>query len=83
MRNYYAELRQAEKLGKVSVRDLLHVFLEEIKEEKDVNELDRLMDDISCLIIISGSKELSNMYSDLVVEVGRWYSKNANAFKGE
>lgn len=83
MRNYYAELRQAEKLGKASVRDLLHVFLEEIKEEKDVNELDRLMNDISCLIIISGSKELSNMYSDLAGEVGRWYSKNANALKGE
>lgn len=83
MRNYYAELRQAEKLGKASVRDLLHVFLEEIKEEKDVNELDRLMDDISCLIIISGSKELSKMYGDLAGGVGRWYSKNANAFKGE
>lgn len=83
MRNYYAELRQAEKLGKASVRDLLYVFLEEIKEEKDVNELDRLMDDISCLIVISGSKELSNMYGDLAGEVGCWYSKNANAFKGE
>lgn len=83
MRNYYAELRQAEKLGKASVRDLLHVFLDEIKEEKDVNELDRLLDDISCLMIISGSKELSKMYGELASEVGRWYSKNANAFKGE
>ena len=81
MRNYYTELRQAEKLGKASVRDLLYVFLDEIKEEKDVTELDRLMEDISCLIIISGSKELSNMYRDLAGEVGRWYSKNANAFK--
>lgn len=81
MRNYYAELRQAEKLGKASVRDLLYVFLDEIKEEKDVNELDRLMEDISCLIIISGNKALSNMYGDLAGEVGRWYSKNANAFK--
>ena len=83
MRNYFAELRQAEKLGKASVRDLLYVFLEEIKEEKDVNELDRLMEDISCLVIISGSKELSKMYGDLAEEVGRWYSKNANVFKGE
>ena len=83
MRNYYAELRQAEKLGKASVRDLLYVFLEEIKEEKDVNELDRLMEDISCLIIISGSKELSKMYGELSREAGRWYSKNVNAFKGE
>ena len=83
MRNYYAELRQAEKLGKASVRDLLYVFLDEIKEEKDVNELDRLMEDISCLIIISGNKALSNMYGDLAGEVGRWYSKNANVFKGE
>lgn len=83
MRNYYAELRQAEKLGKASVRDLLHVFLDEIKEEKDVNELDRLMEDISCMIIISGSKELSKMYGELSVEIDRWYSKNANAFKGE
>ena len=83
MRNYYAELRQAEKLGKASVRDLLHVFLEEIKEEKDVNELDRLMDDISCLIVISGSKELSKMYGELATEVGYWYRNNANVFKGE
>ena len=81
MRNYYAELRQAEKLGKASVRDLLYVFLNEIEEEKDVNELDRLMEDISCLIIISGSKELSKMYVELLREVGRWYSKNVNAFK--
>ena len=83
MRNYYAELRQAEKLGKASVRDLLYVFLNEIEEEKDVNELDRLMEDISYLIIISGSKELSKMYGELSWEVGRWYSKNVNAFKGE
>lgn len=83
MRNYYAELRQAEKLGKSSVRDLIYVFLEEVKEEKDVNELDRLMDNISCLMIISGSKELSKMYGELASEVGRWYSKNANVFKGE
>ena len=81
MRNYYAELRQAEKLGKASVRDLLYVFLDEIKEEKDVNELDRLMEDISCLFIISGSKELSKMYGELSKEVGRWFSKNVNAFK--
>ena len=81
MRNYYTELRQAEKLGKASVRDLLYVFLDEIKEEKDINELDRLMDDISCLIIISGSKELSKMYGELATEIGCWYSKNANAFK--
>ena len=62
MRNYYAELRQAEKLGKASVRDLLYVVLEEIKEEKDVRELDWLMEDIKCLTIISGSKKLSKMY---------------------
>lgn len=83
MRNYYAELRQAEKLGKASVRDLLYVFLDEIKEEKDVNELDRLLNDISCLMIICGSKELSKMYGELASEVGCWYSKNVNAFKGE
>lgn len=83
MRNYYAELRQAEKLGKATVRDLLHVFLDEIKEEKDALELDRLMEDISCLVIISGSKELRKMYGELTTEIGCWYSKNANAFKGE
>ena len=83
MRNYYAELRQAEKLGKASVRDLLHVFLDEIKEEKVVNELDRLLDDITCLTIIAGSKELSKMYGELASEVGYWYRNNANLFKGE
>lgn len=81
MRNYYTELRQAEKLGKASVRDLLHVFLEEIKEEKDALELDRLMEDISCLIVISGSKELSKMYGELATEIGYWYRNNANVFK--
>ena len=80
MRNYYAELRQAEKLGKASVRDLLYVFLEEIKEEKDALELDRLMklmEDMKYLAIISGSKKLSKMYEELLNELCRWYSKNA------
>ena len=77
MRNYYTELRKAEKLGKASVRDLLYVFLEEIKEEKDALELDRLMEDIKCLTIISGSK----MYEELLNELCGWYSKNAYAFK--
>ena len=81
MRNYYAELRQTEKLGKASVRDLLYVFLEEIKEEKDVLELDRLMEDIKCLTFISGSKKLSEMYQQLSNELCGWYSKNADAFK--
>ena len=81
MRNYYAELRQAEKLGKASVRDLIYVFLEEVKEKKDALELDRLMEDIKCLTIISGSKKLSKMYDELLNELYGWYSKNANAFK--
>ena len=81
MRNYYAELRQAEKLGKASVRNLLYVFLEEIKEDKDALELDWLMEDIKCLTIISGSKKLSKMYEELSNELCGWYSKNASAFK--
>ena len=81
MRNYYAELSQAEKLGKSSVRDLLHVFLAEIKEEKDVNELYRLLDDITWLTTIAGSTELSKMYAELAGEVGYWYRNNANVFK--
>ena len=83
MRNYFAELRQAEKLGKASVRDLLYVFLEEIKEEKDVNELDRLSNDIECLSVIAGSKELSKMYGELENELLSWLGENVNAFKGE
>ena len=83
MRNYYAELRQAEKLGKASVRDLLHVFLEKIKEEKDVNELDRLSNDIECLSVIAGSNELSKMYVELENELLSWLGENVNAFKGE
>ena len=81
MRNYYAELRQAEKVGKASVRDLLHVFLDEIKTEKDVLELDRLLNDINCLTIIAGSKELSKMYEELSNELLSWLGENANAFK--
>lgn len=81
MRNYYTELRQAEKLGKESVRDLIYVFLEEVKEEKDALELDRLMEDISCLFMINENKELKQMYNELEKELLRWYSKNANAFK--
>ena len=81
MRNYYTELRQAENLGKSSVRDLIYVFLEEVKEEKDALELDRLMEDISCLFMINENKELKQMYNELAKELLRWYSKNANAFK--
>ena len=81
MRNYYAELRQAEKLGKASVRDLIYVFLEEIKEEKDALGLDRLMVDISCLFMICENKELKKMYDELAKELCHWYSKNETAFK--
>ena len=81
MRNYYTELRQAEKLGKESVRDLIYVFLEEVKEEKDALELDRLMEDISCLFMINENKELKTMYNELAKELLRWYKENANAFK--
>ena len=81
MRNYYTELRQAEKLGKSSVRDLIHVFLEEVKEEKDALELDRLMEDLSCLSMICENKELKQMYKELAKELLHWCSKNANAFK--
>ena len=81
MRNYYTELRQAEKLGKASVRDLIYVFLDEVKEEKNALELDRLVEDIKCLTIISGSKKLSKMYKELLNELCGWYSKNASAFK--
>ena len=83
MRNYYTELRQAERLGKESVRDLIYVFLAEVKEEKDVNELDRLMEDISCLFMINENKELKQMYNELAPELLRWYKETANAFKGE
>lgn len=81
MRNYYTELRQAEKLGKANVRDLIYVFLEEVKEEKDALELDRLMEDISCLFMINENKELKTMYNELAKELLRWYKENANAFK--
>ena len=83
MRNYYTELRQAEKLGKSRVRDLIYVFLEEVKEEKDALELDRLMEDLSCLFMINENKELKQMYNELAKELLRWYSKNANVFKAK
>ena len=83
MRNYYTELRQAEKLGKESVRDLIYVFFKEVIEEKDVNKLDRLMDDVSCVFMINENKELKKLYNELAPKIWDWYSKNANAFKGE
>lgn len=71
MRNYFTELRQAEKLGKESVRDLIYVFLKEVKEEKDVNELDRLMTDLSCLFMMNENKELKQMYNEIAEELWR------------
>ena len=69
MRNYYTELRQAERLGKESVRDLIYVFLKEVKEKKDVDELNRLMDDLSCLFMINENKELKQMYNEIAREL--------------
>ena len=69
MRNYYTELRQAERLGKESVRDLIYVFLKEVEEEKDADELDRLMEDLSCLFMICENKELKQMYNEIAREL--------------
>ena len=81
MRNYYTELRQAERLGKSSVRDLIYVFLNEIEEEKDVDELDRFMDDVSCVFMINENKELKQLYNELAPKLIRWYEETARAFK--
>ena len=81
MRNYYSELRRAEKLGGALVRDLFHVFLDEIKSEKDVLELDWLQEDIKCLATFSESKELSEMYQELSKELYSWFRENENLFK--
>ena len=69
MRNYYTELRQAERLGKDSVRDLIYAFLEEVKEKKDAAELDRLMEDLSCLFMICENKELKQVYNAIAKEL--------------
>ena len=71
MRNYFTELRQAERLGKESVRDLIYVFLEEVKKEKDVNEYDHLMEDLSCLFMMNENKELKQMYNEIAEELWR------------
>lgn len=81
MRNYYTELRQAEKLGGASVRDLIYVFLEEVKEKKDANEFERLFEDISCLFMINENKELKQMYNKIAPELCRLYWQNKDAFK--
>ena len=81
MRNYYTELRQAERLGKESVRDLIYVFLEEVEEEKDVNELDRFMDDTSCVFMINENKELKKLYNEIAPKLIRWYEETKKAFK--
>ena len=81
MRNYYTELRQAERLGKASVRDLIYVFRKEIEEEKDTNELERFIEDVSCVFMINGNKELKQMYNELAPELWSWYKETARAFK--
>ena len=81
MRNYYTELRQAEKLGKESVRNLIYVFLKEIEEEKDANELDRFMEDVSCVFMVNENKELKQLYNELAPELIRWCKETENAFK--
>ena len=83
MRNYYTELRQAERLGKTSVRDLIYVFRKEIEEEKDANELERFIEDVSCVFMINENKELKQMYNEIAPELWHWYKETANAFKGE
>ena len=83
MRYYFTELRQAEKLGPSSVRDLIYVLLDEIKEENDADELERFMEDVSCVMMINENKELKQLYNELVPELLRWYKETANAFKGE
>ena len=81
MRNYYTELRQAERLGKANVRDLIYVFRKEIEEEKDTNELERFIEDVSCVFMINENKELKQMYNELAPELWSWYKETANAFK--
>ena len=81
MRNYYTELRQAEKLGKESVKDLIYAFLEGVKEEKDADELDRFMEDVSCVFMINENKELKQLYNELAPKLWIWYCENANTFK--
>ena len=81
MRNYYTELRQAERLGKASVRDLIYVFRKEIEEEKDTNELERFIEDVSCVFMINENKELKQMYNEIAPELWTWYKETANAFK--
>lgn len=81
MRNYYTELRQAERLGKASVRDLIYVFRKEIEEEKDANELERFIEDVSCVFMINENKELKQMYNEIAPELWHWYKETANAFK--
>ena len=71
MRNYFTELRQAERLGKESVRDLIYVLLKEVKEENDANELDRLMTDLSCLFMMNENKELKQIYNKIADELWR------------
>ena len=69
MRNYFTELRQAERLGKSSVRDLIYVFLDEVKEKNDALELDHLMEDLSCLFMMNENKELKQMYNEIAREL--------------
>ena len=81
MRYYYTELRQAERLGKESVRDLIYVLLKEIEEDKDANELERFMEDVSCVFMINENKELKKLYNELAPKLIRWYEETARAFK--
>lgn len=73
MRDYYEEFRKAEKLGEQFVRDLFHVFLDEIESEKDVEGVNNLYDDIIyCAVSPSSDKEAQRIYEEIADEWVCW-----------
>ena len=73
---YYKHFRRAEKLGEQTVRDLFHVILLDIEQERDEGDVNFLVEDIETLRTFPGSKKLAKIYQELSDELSSWLSKN-------
>ena len=71
MRDYFKEFRKAEKLGASYVKDLFYVFLDDIESEKNVGEVNRLHNDITCCAIFSDRKT-QRIYGEIGDKLAYW-----------
>lgn len=90
MRDYFKEFRKAEKLGASYVKDLFYVFLSDIESEKNVGEVNRLHNDITCCATFSNRKS-KQIYEETEQDLLDWMREKCEfndygeviSFKGE